>query len=136
MKLTVIGCGDAFGSGGRLNTCFYIKAEKNGVLIDCGATSLSGLKLRGIEVDDIDTVVLSHFHGDHYGGVPFLLLDAMSTRRTKKISIISPPGGKEKVGALLDLLYPGTVVLPKLNVEFIEYRSSEELRREDLSLIA
>ena len=136
MKLTVIGCGDAFGSGGRLNTCFYIKAEKIGVLIDCGATSLPGLKLRGIAVEDIDTIVLSHFHGDHYGGVPFLLLDAMITGRTKKISIISPPGGREKITALLDLLYPGTVVLPKLAVDFIEYRSFEELNREGLSVIA
>jgi len=136
MKLTVIGCGDAFGSGGRLNTCFYIKAENTGLLIDCGATSLSGLKLRGIEVEDIDTIVLSHFHGDHYGGVPFLLLDAMSKGRKKKITVISPPGGKERISALLDLLYPGTVVLPKLNVVFIEYRAGEELTTEYLSLTA
>ena len=136
MKLTVIGCGDAFGSGGRLNTCFYIKAASQGLLIDCGASSLPGLKLRGISVEDIDTIVLSHFHGDHYGGVPFLLLDAMSTGRTKKISIVSPPGGKERISALLELLYPGTSVLPKLNVEFIEYRSSEELRTPHLSMMA
>lgn len=136
MKLTVIGCGDAFGSGGRLNTCFYIKTENTGLLIDCGASSLPGLKLRGIEVEDIDTIVLSHFHGDHYGGVPFLLIDAMSKGRTKKIRVISPPGGKERISALLDLLYPGTVVLPKLNIEFFEYQSEEELITEDLSLTA
>lgn len=136
MKLTVIGCGDAFGSGGRLNTCFYIRSENTGLLIDCGATSLPGLKLRGIEVEDIDAIVLSHFHGDHYGGVPFLLLDAMSRGRTKKISIISPPGGKERISALLDLLYPGTVVLPKLNIAFIEYTSTEDLNWDGLSLRA
>ena len=136
MKLTVIGCGDAFGSGGRLNTCFYIKAASQGLLIDCGASSLPGLKLRGISIEDIDTIVLSHFHGDHYGGVPFLLLDAMSTGRTKKISIVSPPGGKKRIIALLELLYPGTSVLPKLNVDFIEYHSSEELRTPNLRMIA
>ncbi|TCD03777.1 MBL fold metallo-hydrolase [Pedobacter psychroterrae] len=136
MKLTVIGCGDAFGSGGRLNTCFYIKTEKTGLLIDCGATSLPGLKLRGIEVEHIDTIVLSHFHGDHYGGVPFLLLDAMSKGRKKRINIISPPGGKERISALLDLLYPGTVVLPKLDVAFIEYTSAEDLNVDGLSLMA
>jgi len=136
MKLTVIGCGDAFGSGGRLNTCFYVKSASQGLLIDCGASSLPGLKLRGILVEDIDTIVLSHFHGDHYGGVPFLLLDAMSTGRTKKISIISPPGGKERISALLELLYPGTAVLPKLNLEFIEYRSSEELQTPAFNLTA
>ena len=136
MKLTVIGCGDAFGSGGLLNTCFYLQSEKAGVLIDWGASSLPGLKLRGLTVDDIDIIVLSHFHGDHYGGVPFLLLDAMSRGRTKKITIVSPPGGRERISALLDLLYPGTVIIPKLNIDFIEYQSLEQLDIENLSLIA
>ena len=136
MKLTVIGSGDAFGSGGRLNTCFFLKTKAKGLLIDCGATSLPGLKQQGINVDDVDIIVLSHFHGDHYGGVPFLLLDAMSTGRSKKITIVSPTGGKDRISALLDLLYPGTEVLPKLDVTFIEYTSSEELILEDLSLTA
>jgi ribonuclease BN (tRNA processing enzyme) len=136
MKLTVIGCGDAFGSGGRLNTCFYLHSEDGGILIDCGATSLPALKLRQISVENIDTIVLSHFHGDHYGGVPFLLLDAMSTGRRKKITILSPPGGRERVQSLLDLLYPGTSVLPKLNVEFLEYQSGQSLTTDKLTLVA
>lgn len=127
IRLKVIGCGDAFGSGGRLNTCFYVNTGATGFLIDCGASSLPGLKQHHISMDDIDSIVISHFHGDHYGGVPFLLLDAAISGRTKKIQVVSPPGGKQRISALLDLLYPGTVVLEKLDISFLEYREGNRL---------
>lgn len=136
MKLKIIGCGDAFGSGGRLNTCFYVDAGSIKLLIDCGASSLPGLKHHGVPVSDIDAIVISHFHGDHYGGVPFLLLDAAIHGRKKKLSIISPPGGKQKISALLELLYPGTPVLEKLELEFLEYQSNEVLETENFSVQA
>ncbi|TCC90973.1 MBL fold metallo-hydrolase [Pedobacter hiemivivus] len=134
--LKVIGCGDAFGSGGRLNTCFYVKTETSKFLIDCGASSLPGLKHHGININDIDAIVISHFHGDHYGGVPFLLLDAAIHGRKKKMQIISPPGGKDRISALLDLLYPGTSVLEKLNVDFLEYAADKVLKLEHFNLRA
>jgi len=127
VQLKVIGCGDAFGSGGRLNTCFYVKSATSRFLIDCGASSLPGLKHHGISTNDIDAIVISHFHGDHYGGVPFLLLDAAIHGRTKKLQIISPPGGKQRISALLNLLYPGTPVLEKLDLDFLEYAADKML---------
>ena len=48
MKLTVIGCGDAFGSGGRFNTCFMIDTASKRLLLDCGASSLVALKAQKI----------------------------------------------------------------------------------------
>jgi len=125
VKLKVIGCGDAFGSGGRLNTCFYVNAGSIRFLVDCGASSLPGLKQHGIHEDDIDSIVISHFHGDHYGGIPFVLLDAAVKGRTKKLQIISPVGAERRIAALLDLLYPGTEVLEKLDIAFLEYSGNE-----------
>lgn len=136
IRLKVIGCGDAFGSGGRLNTCFYVNEGATRFLIDCGASSLPGLKHHGINLNDIDAIVISHFHGDNYGGVPFLLLDAAMQGRTKKLQIISPPGGKERIAALLGLLYPGTEVLEKLAIDFLEYADDVVLNTEHFSLKA
>ncbi|WP_276088210.1 MBL fold metallo-hydrolase [Pedobacter sp. JY14-1] len=136
VTLKVIGCGDAFGSGGRLNTCFFLKTPDSGMLMDCGASSLPGLKRYGILTDDVDTIVISHFHGDHYGGVPFVLLDAAIGGRQRKITVITPAGGREKIAALLELLYPGTPVIEKLDIDFMEYTAGIPLKSGALELLA
>ena len=77
MRLTIIGSGDAFGSGGRFNTCFHLAAGERTVLVDCGASTLGGVaRARHRSRTAIDAIILSHLHGDHFGGIPFLLLDA------------------------------------------------------------
>ncbi|RZK39433.1 MAG: MBL fold metallo-hydrolase [Pedobacter sp.] len=134
IKLRIVGCGDAFGSGGRLNTCFYIEATDTRMLIDCGATSLPGLKKHDILSEEIDTILITHFHGDHYGGLPFFLLDAAIHKRQNKLKIISPPGAEERVRGLLTLLYPGTEVLEKLDVEFLEYFENKTFHEKHFSI--
>lgn len=123
MKLTVIGGGDAFGSGGNMNTCFYLKATKTQLLIDCGATSLVALKKQGIEPADLNYILISHLHGDHFGGLPFILLDLFRKKRTKQLTIIGPQGIQEKTLALLELLYPGTQ--PDLDFSLIGFQEYE-----------
>ncbi|RYG22260.1 MAG: MBL fold metallo-hydrolase [Chitinophagaceae bacterium] len=125
IELHVIGCGDAFGSGGRLNTCFYIQTPEIGMLLDCGATVLPSLKKQGIRTNQIDFILLTHFHGDHYGGLPYFIMEASVYQRRKKLTIMSPPGAAEKIKTLLDLLYPGADAIEKLNLEFITYNEGE-----------
>ncbi len=72
MRITIVGCGDAFGSGGRFNTCVFLEPAKGTLLVDFGASSLVALKARGLDPDRIDGIVLSHLHGDHFGALPFL----------------------------------------------------------------
>ena len=89
MRLTIIGSGDAFGSGGRFNTCFLIETPDKKVLLDFGASSLVALKARQIDPNSIDGIILSHLHGDHFGGLPFLLLDAQFlARRERPLAIV------------------------------------------------
>jgi ribonuclease BN (tRNA processing enzyme) len=110
MKLTVIGCGDAFGSGGRFNTCFHLATGIHDVLVDCGASSSVALKARGIDANTIDAIILSHLHGDHFGGIPFLILDGQYlSRREKPLLIAGPPGTAERVPALLEVFFPKSV---------------------------
>ncbi|MEJ2880981.1 MBL fold metallo-hydrolase [Pedobacter sp. GR22-6] len=127
ISLQVIGCGDAFASGGQLHTCFYLKIGEKGVLIDCGATTLHGLKRYGIDPEDIDLIVISHLHGDHYGGIPFLLMDAAVKDRKKKLRIVTPDTGEARIKALLQLLYPGSDKTEKLPLEFLEYQANVPL---------
>jgi len=105
MQLRFIGCGDAFGSGGRTNTCFHVTGEHVNFLIDCGASSLPALKRFGISRDDIDLVLITHFHGDHFGGLPFLLLDAQFTRRTRPLVIAGPEGIEARLSQVMEALF-------------------------------
>jgi ribonuclease BN (tRNA processing enzyme) len=68
MKLQFIGSGDAFGSGGRFNTCFHVTGSHINFLIDCGASSLIALKKNLINLNDIQTIFITHFHADQFGG--------------------------------------------------------------------
>jgi ribonuclease BN (tRNA processing enzyme) len=121
MQLRFVGCGDALGSGGRFNTCFHVTGARVNFLIDCGASSLPALKRLGIGRDAIDLVLITHFHGDHFGGLPFLLLDAQFTRRSRPLVIAGPEGIETKLANLMEALFE---------------HSSKTKRRFDLSVVA
>jgi len=105
MQLRFVGCGDAFGSGGRYNTCFHVTGEAINFLIDCGASSLPALKRNGINRENIDLVLVTHFHGDHFGGLPFLLLDAQFTRRTRPLTLAGPEGIERRLEQVMEALF-------------------------------
>jgi ribonuclease BN (tRNA processing enzyme) len=109
MRLTIVGCGDAFGSGGRFNTCFKVDARQATILLECGASSPVALKAHLIDPNAIDAIVLSHLHGDHFGGLPFLLLDAQFLgERTRPLVIAGPPGTRARLDAALEVFFPGS----------------------------
>jgi ribonuclease BN (tRNA processing enzyme) len=109
VRLLIVGSGDAFGSGGRANTCFWLEAGAATLAIDFGATSLVALKQMGLDPNRIDAVVISHLHGDHFGGLPFLLLDAQfDSRRDTPLTIVGPTGLRERLTAAQEVFFPGS----------------------------
>jgi ribonuclease BN (tRNA processing enzyme) len=107
MRLTVIGCSDAFGSGGRFNTCFMVEGSKSRVLLDCGASTPVALKVRKVDFNTIDGIVLTHLHGDHFGALPFLMLESQfHLQRTRPLTVIGPPGTRERVLAAMEVFFP------------------------------
>ncbi len=81
MKVRFVGTGDAFGSGGRWQTCIHLSGAGQAMLVDCGATSLAALKAQGLDPGEKTAVAVTHLHGDHFGGLPFLILDGQFSRR-------------------------------------------------------
>jgi ribonuclease BN (tRNA processing enzyme) len=116
MHLQFVGCGDAFGSGGRFNTCFNLVGRNFNVLIDCGATTLVSMNRLAINRNDIGVIFLSHFHADHFGGVPFFMLEAnYILKRDRPLTIAGPPGLKARYAEVMDSAFPGT---EKLELRF------------------
>lgn len=113
MRLQFIGSGDAFGSGGRFNTCLHLTGERSNLLIDCGASSLVAMKKAGVDRGAIDTLLITHFHADHFGGVPFLILDLQfNIKRTKPLLIAGPPGLPGWFERAMSTAFPGERQLP------------------------
>ncbi|WP_436640248.1 MBL fold metallo-hydrolase [Microbaculum sp. FT89] len=107
LKLTIVGCGDAFGSGGRRNTCFHLETEDARYFVDFGASAMVGVNALGIDTNAVDAVILSHLHGDHFGGLPFLILHAhFVTNRTRPLTIAGPPGVEKRIRAAQEVLFP------------------------------
>ena len=109
MNLHFIGCGDAFGSGGRFNTCFHVTGKQANFLIDCGASSLIALKANRVALNEIDTILVTHFHADHFGGIPFFVLDAQFlSERTRPLTIAGPRGLAEWYERVMETGFPGS----------------------------
>jgi ribonuclease BN (tRNA processing enzyme) len=121
MQLRFLGSGDAFGSGGRFQTCLYLQQEDQNLLIDCGASSLSAMKRVGLDPSDIGCALISHLHGDHFGGLPFLILDGQFSKRTRPLVIAGPPGVRDRLMAAMEVFFPGSSsVTRRFPLEFIE----------------
>jgi ribonuclease BN (tRNA processing enzyme) len=105
-RVRFIGSGDSFGNGGRYQTCILVDADGYRFLIDCGATSLVGLKRAGVDPGSIDAVLLTHFHGDHCGGVPYLILDGQFSKRERPLVIAGPPGVQAQMMAVFEAALP------------------------------
>lgn len=115
MQVTFLGVGEACDE--RLpNTAVWIEsgagASRRSVLLDCGFTVPPEYWRHGSNPDDLDAVWISHFHGDHFFGLPALLLRFWEQKRKKPLFIVGQSGIEEKVRHAMELAYPN--FLPKL----------------------
>ena len=125
-QLQFLGTGDAFGSGGRFQTCLLLRGSGGALLIDCGASSLIAMKRAGVDPSEIASVLLTHLHGDHFGGLPFLILDGQFSGRERPLVIAGPPGVRERTEAAMEVLFPGSAgVTRRFAIEFMELQDRE-----------
>jgi ribonuclease BN (tRNA processing enzyme) len=122
VTVTFAGSGDAFGSGGRYQACIHLQGHGfDPFLLDCGASSLPALKRLGLSPNDVGAVVVSHLHGDHFGGLPFLILDGHFARRTKSLTVAGPAGISPRLHDAMECLFPGSSTIPRrFGIDIVE----------------
>lgn len=106
VRITVLGSGDAFGSGGRRQSSYLVQAPTATFLMDAGPTVLAGLKDAGVASTDVDFVLLSHLHGDHFGGLIFMFMEYLfEQKRSREIVIAGPAETEDRVRDLFRAMY-------------------------------
>lgn len=109
-KVTVqfLGSGDAFGSGGRLQTCILVEGQTQ-FLIDIGASSMVAINRCKVDPNGISTIFLTHLYSDHAGGIPFFILDAqLNRKRTQPLTIAGPKGTSAWYPKIMEASFPGS----------------------------
>jgi ribonuclease BN (tRNA processing enzyme) len=122
MRVTILGSGDAFGSGGRFATCIRLEAPGIDMLVDLGASAMVALKRAGVALDALDAMLFTHFHGDHFGGLPFAVLEAQFvSKRKRPLTVAGPPGVAARARTTMEALFPGMADAPRaFALDFVE----------------
>jgi ribonuclease BN (tRNA processing enzyme) len=128
-RLTFLGTGDAYSPGGRHFSAYMLEHPEGALLIDCGPTILSSLNRLGLAAEPIDAVLISHFHGDHLGGLPFLFLQYIYLEpRIRPLRVIGPRQVESRVMMIFRAMYADTANEPlPFPLDFIEMSPGEQV---------
>jgi ribonuclease BN (tRNA processing enzyme) len=108
VRVRFLGSGDVVGSGGPMQTCILVEAGARSFLIDCGASSMIAMRRLGLMPNNVGLILLSHLHGDHFGGSRSSLLDAqLVSKRTEPLLVAGPPGNARRLEQATEALFPG-----------------------------
>ncbi len=94
-QITILGSSGAMPTSSRHTTAQLLKHDNKLFLIDCSEGTQIQLQRMNIPLMKINHIFITHFHGDHYLGLPGLLFTMHLLGRTKELNIYSPPGLKE-----------------------------------------
>lgn len=107
MKVFFVGVGEACDPE-HGNTSVHIQTENNTrILCDCGFSAAHSYFASFADPDSLDMVWISHFHGDHFFGMPLLLLRFWEMKRSKALVIAGQQGLEGRIRSAMDLAYPG-----------------------------
>jgi ribonuclease BN (tRNA processing enzyme) len=104
-QIITLGTGNAFTTPSRYWSGILLEGKH---LLDCPPTALPHLKRLGVQPQQVEAVFISHFHGDHFAGFPFLVLEyAYLSPRQSDLYVVVPPGGARFLEAFIEQMYPG-----------------------------
>jgi len=139
VTVTLLGTGDAFASFGRSQSGYLIDAPGGRILMEAGPGLLQALKSNGVSTDSFDLLLISHLHGDHFAGLPFLILDYMwETPRKKLLTIAGPAKLEQRTWLLTRAMFPHfelDKIKRKLKFVVLEPGSSTRLGKFKVSAI-
>lgn len=133
MRVTFTGVGEAFDE--RLaNTSLLVETRDSSLLLDCGFSAPAGFWLAAGTPLELDGVYITHFHGDHYFGLPALLVRFVEEGRTKPLKIMGQAGIGERLEQLMALAYPNTLGKAQFTIDCVECTPGQDVEMGDMRL--
>lgn len=132
-ELTFLGSGNAYGAEGRAFSSLLLNDR---FMFDCGPTVLQQLTRLGLSSDQVDAVFISHFHADHFFGLPFLYLDCWRRQRSRDLLVVGPPGIEERAEHLFDLAFGSLPPNRTYHRRYVEVRDGIEAEAAGLAFCA
>ncbi len=130
IEVVFLGVGEAFDEN-LPNTSVLVRCgEKNSrvtLLLDCGFTATQQFWREEPDRDRLDGVWISHFHGDHFFGVPALLVRFWLEGRTKALTFLGQEGIDQIIRKSLDLAYPGMYKKLTFPLRFLEVEPKKDI---------
>ena len=126
MRVTFLGVGEAFDET-LANTSLLVESDSGSILLDCGFTAPPSFWSLAERPLDLDGVYLTHFHGDHWFGLPALLVRSKEEGRTRPLTVLGQPGVEDRVRTLMELAYAGTLAKAGFELRFIECAPGREV---------
>jgi len=132
-RLRVLGSSDAFNAGGALHSAYLLEGPAKSLLLECGPSILAGMKRDKIDTLSIDSVLISHLHGDHFGGIAYLFMEyAFPQPRSERLVLAGPPGLEQRAVAVHKALYSEKIFRKmSFEIEYVEVRPGDTLRLAD-----
>jgi len=127
MRVTFTGVGEAFDET-LPNTSVLVESGSSSILLDCGFSASCGFWGLAKNPLNLDAVYISHFHADHYFGLPAFIVRSMEEGRKKRLTIMGPPGIEQNVVHLVELAYSNAMSKAKFEIFYIECAPGEEFK--------
>lgn len=98
--ITFVGTAASVPTASRGTSATLIARGGDRVLIDCGEGTQRQLLRSGLGLVDLDVILLTHLHGDHYLGLPGMLKTYGLRGREAPVRLVGPPGLEKLIGVL------------------------------------
>lgn len=103
MKIIFLGTGGSTPTPERNLPAVALKRDRELLLFDCGEGTQRQMIWAGLSPLKVRAVFLTHFHGDHFFGLPGLIHTMTMMNRERGLEVYGPPGTEELVGQMLGL---------------------------------
>ncbi|MBK7230127.1 MAG: MBL fold metallo-hydrolase [Ignavibacteriales bacterium] len=87
MKIKFLGTGSGQTSLNRFHSSFLISSSEHNLLVDCGDGISKAILKQNVNFNSIDSILISHFHADHFSGLPSLLTQMKLLSRKNDLTI-------------------------------------------------